>query len=167
MLFLGSLYLQQAVGGTPLRAGLGFVPMALAGAAAARLLGHRSTMLAAAGLGASAASSAGKKLSTRSSCAVTSCGVSTVVTMEKCPGSSRPSGSPAWAASPNCSPTAAPCGPASRVEEARDVLWTLNAHSVHDLLVVERGWSPERYRDWLADTLARALLPDEQPGPTR
>jgi AcrR family transcriptional regulator len=57
--------------------------------------------------------------------------------------------------------------PGLPVEEARDVLWTLNAHAVHDLLVVQRGWSPERYRDWLADTLARALLPDEQPGPTR
>ncbi|HEX6674987.1 MAG TPA: helix-turn-helix domain-containing protein [Actinomycetes bacterium] len=45
------------------------------------------------------------------------------------------------------------------VQEARDVLWTLNAHAVHDLLVTQRGWSPERYRDWLADTLARALLP--------
>jgi TetR/AcrR family transcriptional regulator, regulator of autoinduction and epiphytic fitness len=52
------------------------------------------------------------------------------------------------------------------VQEARDVLWTLNAHAVHDLLVVQRGWSPERYRDWLADTLARALLPDNQPNPT-
>jgi AcrR family transcriptional regulator len=52
------------------------------------------------------------------------------------------------------------------VQEARDVLWTLNAHAVHDLLVTQRGWSPERYRDWLADTLARALLPDNQPNPT-
>src|SRR6266511_3569154 len=52
------------------------------------------------------------------------------------------------------------------VQDARDVLWTLNAHAVHDLLVTQRGWSPERYRDWLADTLARALLPDNQPNPT-
>jgi len=52
------------------------------------------------------------------------------------------------------------------VQEARDVLWTLNAHPVHDLLVTQRGWSPERYRDWLADILARALLPDNHPNPT-
>jgi TetR/AcrR family transcriptional regulator, regulator of autoinduction and epiphytic fitness len=52
------------------------------------------------------------------------------------------------------------------VQEARDVLWTLNAHPVHDLLVTQRGWSPERYRDWLADTLTRTLLPDNQPNPT-
>jgi AcrR family transcriptional regulator len=49
------------------------------------------------------------------------------------------------------------------VEEARDLLWTLNSLGVHDLLVLRRGWSPERYRDWLAVTLARTLLPDPQP----
>src|SRR6266498_2934866 len=46
----------------------------------------------------------------------------------------------------------------------RDVLWTLNSMAVHDLLVVQRGWPPERYRDWLAHTLAAALLPDQQSG---
>jgi AcrR family transcriptional regulator len=50
--------------------------------------------------------------------------------------------------------------PGLAAEEARDLLWTLNALAVHDLLVVQRGWSPERYRNWLAATLARALLPD-------
>jgi AcrR family transcriptional regulator len=50
--------------------------------------------------------------------------------------------------------------PGLSVEEARDLLWTLNSLAVHDLLVVKRGWSPERYRDWLAATLAQALLPD-------
>lgn len=45
------------------------------------------------------------------------------------------------------------------IDEARDVLWTINSHAVHRMLVVERGWSPERYRDWLARTLACALLP--------
>jgi AcrR family transcriptional regulator len=49
--------------------------------------------------------------------------------------------------------------PGLSVEDARDVLWTLNSLAVHDLLVVERRWPPERYRDWLAATLARALLP--------
>jgi AcrR family transcriptional regulator len=52
--------------------------------------------------------------------------------------------------------------PGLSVDEARDLLWTLNSHAVHDLLVVQLGWSPERYRDWLADTLARALLPNGQ-----
>jgi AcrR family transcriptional regulator len=49
------------------------------------------------------------------------------------------------------------------VQEARDLLWTLSSLAVHDLLVVQRRWSPDRYRDWLAATLARTLLPDRQP----
>src|SRR6266545_381606 len=56
--------------------------------------------------------------------------------------------------------------PGLSVDEARDLLWTLNSHAVHDLLVTQRGWPPERYRDWLAATLARALLPDNQPNHT-
>jgi AcrR family transcriptional regulator len=48
--------------------------------------------------------------------------------------------------------------PGLPVDEARDVMWTLASHPVYDLLVNERGWAPERYRDWLADTLARSLL---------
>jgi AcrR family transcriptional regulator len=47
------------------------------------------------------------------------------------------------------------------IDEARDVLWTLNSHAVHDMLVVDRGWTPQRYCDWLADTLARTLLRSE------
>ncbi len=53
--------------------------------------------------------------------------------------------------------------PGLSVQDARDVLWTLNSMAIHDLLVLQRGWSPERYRDWLAATLARSLLPDGQP----
>jgi AcrR family transcriptional regulator len=53
--------------------------------------------------------------------------------------------------------------PELSVEEARDLLWTLNALAVHDLLVLQRRWSPERYRDWLAASLRRTLLPDRQP----
>lgn len=45
------------------------------------------------------------------------------------------------------------------VREARDVLWTINSHAVYRMLVTERGWSAKRYRDWLARTLAAALLP--------
>ena len=44
------------------------------------------------------------------------------------------------------------------IDEARDVLWTINSHAVYRMLVTDRGWSPERYRDWLATTLACALL---------
>ena len=46
------------------------------------------------------------------------------------------------------------------IEEARDVIWTLCSLAVHDLLVVERGWSYEGYETWLAAALVRELLPD-------
>jgi AcrR family transcriptional regulator len=44
------------------------------------------------------------------------------------------------------------------VEQARDTLWTLNSLAVHDLLVAQRGWSAEQYRDWLAAAMAGVLL---------
>jgi AcrR family transcriptional regulator len=42
--------------------------------------------------------------------------------------------------------------------QAADILWTINSLAVHDLLILGRDWPPERYRNWLADTLARLLL---------
>jgi AcrR family transcriptional regulator len=56
--------------------------------------------------------------------------------------------------------------PGLSVEEAGDVLWTMNSLAVYDLLVRQRGWTPERYRDWIASTNARALLADT-PQPSR
>jgi TetR/AcrR family transcriptional regulator, regulator of autoinduction and epiphytic fitness len=44
------------------------------------------------------------------------------------------------------------------VDEARDVLWTINSHAVYRMLVADRGWSPERYRDWLVEMLACTLI---------
>lgn len=44
------------------------------------------------------------------------------------------------------------------VEEAAAIVWTLTSPEVHRLLRVDRGWSSERYRDWLGDTLARTLI---------
>jgi AcrR family transcriptional regulator len=55
--------------------------------------------------------------------------------------------------------------PGLSVEEAGDILWTVNSLAVYDLLVRQRGWAPERYRDWVAATNARALLADPLPGP--
>jgi AcrR family transcriptional regulator len=46
------------------------------------------------------------------------------------------------------------------VEEARDIVWTLCSLAVHDLLVVDRGWTSQRYQVWLTNALACALLPD-------
>ncbi len=44
------------------------------------------------------------------------------------------------------------------VAQTRDELWALGAVEVYDLLVGQRGWSPERYRDWLVDVWAGRLL---------
>ena len=45
------------------------------------------------------------------------------------------------------------------VDLARDVLWSYNSVELYELLVLERGWDLARYRDFLADALAAALLP--------
>lgn len=44
-------------------------------------------------------------------------------------------------------------------QQAADVLWTLNAPELYDLLVNERGWSRHRYAGWIAEQLTAALLP--------
>jgi AcrR family transcriptional regulator len=41
---------------------------------------------------------------------------------------------------------------------ARDILWTLTGSDVYRMLVRERGWSSQKYQDWLADTLVHSLL---------
>jgi hypothetical protein len=41
-----------------------------------------------------------------------------------------------------------------------DVLWSIGTPMVYRKLVRERGWSPERYERWAADTLCRLFLPD-------
>ena len=41
---------------------------------------------------------------------------------------------------------------------ARDILWALTGSDVYRMLVRERGWSSQKYQDWLADTLVRSLL---------
>ncbi|HEY6182447.1 MAG TPA: TetR/AcrR family transcriptional regulator [Terriglobales bacterium] len=41
---------------------------------------------------------------------------------------------------------------------ARDVFWMLTGRDVYRMLVRERGWSSQKYQDWLADTLVHSLL---------
>src|SRR6187551_2174782 len=41
---------------------------------------------------------------------------------------------------------------------AADILWTLNHPDVWHLLVGERGWTPEEWERWFADTAAAQLL---------
>ncbi len=44
-------------------------------------------------------------------------------------------------------------------DDVRDVLWTYNSVNVYELLVLERGWAPERYGRFVAETLIAALVP--------
>lgn len=48
--------------------------------------------------------------------------------------------------------------PDTDVERAADILWTINHPYLWQLLVGERGWSPEDYAHWCADTLCAQLL---------
>jgi AcrR family transcriptional regulator len=47
---------------------------------------------------------------------------------------------------------------------ARDIFWMLTGGDVYRMLVRERGWSPQKYQDWLADTLVHSLLSPVRPG---
>ena len=44
------------------------------------------------------------------------------------------------------------------VAAATDVLWALNQPSLYAQLAGERGWSPERYEQWLGDLMCSQLL---------
>jgi AcrR family transcriptional regulator len=48
--------------------------------------------------------------------------------------------------------------PGVTVEEARDVLWLYSAPEVFDLLVVQRGWAPDRFGAWVGEAYVHALL---------
>jgi AcrR family transcriptional regulator len=41
---------------------------------------------------------------------------------------------------------------------ARDIFWMLTGRDIYRMLVRERGWSSQKYEDWLADALVRSLL---------
>jgi AcrR family transcriptional regulator len=43
--------------------------------------------------------------------------------------------------------------------DARDIVWTLTSPEVFLLLRRNRGWSKEKYAQWLGNTLIRELLP--------
>jgi AcrR family transcriptional regulator len=48
--------------------------------------------------------------------------------------------------------------PERSAEEAKDVVWTLCSLAVYDLLVLERGWTDDRYEAWLAAALTTELV---------
>jgi len=44
------------------------------------------------------------------------------------------------------------------VEQAADIIWALGSHDLYRMFVIERGWSPQQYEEWLATSLMHALL---------
>ena len=50
---------------------------------------------------------------------------------------------------------------------ARDTFWMFTGRDVYRMLVRERGWSPRKYQDWLADALVHSLLTPRRPSPIR
>jgi AcrR family transcriptional regulator len=50
--------------------------------------------------------------------------------------------------------------PELAVDDVADVVWTMNSSEFYVLLVLERGWPPERFEFWLADAWQRLLLRD-------
>jgi AcrR family transcriptional regulator len=53
--------------------------------------------------------------------------------------------------------------PGVTVARAADLLWALSGAELYRMLVVERGWSPDEYEEWLASALIDALLPRSEP----
>ena len=48
--------------------------------------------------------------------------------------------------------------PGLDIDAAADVVWATASSELFVLLTEERGWSLDRYQDWLADTWRRLLL---------
>jgi AcrR family transcriptional regulator len=44
------------------------------------------------------------------------------------------------------------------LEEARRILWMYTSREVYRMLVDEAGWTPDRYQEWLSETLLTALV---------
>jgi hypothetical protein len=43
-------------------------------------------------------------------------------------------------------------------DQAADIVWAINSTEMYQLLVGERGWTPQRYERFLADAWQRLLL---------
>ncbi len=59
--------------------------------------------------------------------------------------------------------TAGGLRPDLTIQDAADIIWATNSPEVYVLLTAQRGWTPERYQQWLAETWCRLLLPAPPP----
>lgn len=46
------------------------------------------------------------------------------------------------------------------VDEIADIVWTMNSSEYYSMLVTDRDWSADRFRQWLFDAWCRLLLAD-------
>ena len=53
--------------------------------------------------------------------------------------------------------------PGVTAEEAGDVFWSFTSPEMYDLFVTRRGWTPERFGDWVGEAFVAALLPPDGP----
>lgn len=49
-------------------------------------------------------------------------------------------------------------------DEARHILWMYTSRDVYRMLVIEGEWTPDRYEEWLAQTLVAALVEGGESG---
>ncbi len=56
--------------------------------------------------------------------------------------------------------------PGVSVDDGVDIYLTLVLPEAYRTLVIERGWSPDRYENWLAEALTTQLLPPEHAPPS-
>lgn len=48
--------------------------------------------------------------------------------------------------------------PEISLTQARDILWAFTGRDMYRMFVVERGWSPDEYEQWLAQLLVKMLI---------
>jgi len=48
------------------------------------------------------------------------------------------------------------------LEDAAEVLWTYSSAEIYELLVLKRGWSPDRFGGFIAEAMIAALLPPSE-----
>ena len=86
-------------------------------------------------------------------------GAQPIPTSPRCGPGSRPSSTPTSAVIVESMRGAGRAAPrASTSTRATDILWTLNHPDLWQLLVGERGWTPERWEQWSADLACAQLL---------
>jgi hypothetical protein len=56
----------------------------------------------------------------------------------------------------------APLRAGRTVDETADLMWTYSSPELYRMLVLTRGWTPERYGEFVGDSLVDALLEDDR-----